>query len=671
MKTLLQYKLIICLDLGAGNVSVRYFEPTGGAVTDELTVVSSFIKNPRGSIDFEPAGLLDAEVDKERSIFIGKEMWTIDITRFSKVYKFETTIKAKPSECDKVLFSQYAKTWLRAIAKDVEGWVNLLDPNEEVMWVIGCPTGWDAEARAAYADMFREAGYQNPVISKESNAAMCQLITESRVISGKLDKEYAVLCLDLGAYSNDATLVYEDENGERKVQSYGGYCGASILDRCIVEMNLRNQERYNDWNIPFNPEGVIEDLIEQRDKNPVLYDFLNIQGRRLKEKYFDAIDVAHEFTYKRDERGRRCRCKFVCNDALMDDLTMHKSVREILGENVFGLLKEEVKQEVGDNTIYQCYKNFFMNAKQQFADNLTPAMLAGKLLILLTGGASKMSFIRSIVAKVFEAEEQDENVILSDQSPCSTIVEGITKHAPARVRYAKLKSSYDLLVNHPDFKKWVTPDVEKMVRQTLVDMDQNLGNDIFMQCISDYCQFNIDGFSIAPKAVQRIRDASAAKRETWIKSWMSTFNEDIRARLKAAIRDNEDISDDEFISLVDNLPMMGRICCEQQYEINLKWWEVHGELMHSYFRRLPNPAHDPGFFFNNDTERFEAYDDLLNTYRSEIEQGRLRNQEIFESKMEAAAESGEDIAGIAIKELKKALHDACETALSSLLVDED
>lgn len=86
-----------------------------------------------------------------------------------------------------------------------------------------------------YRSIFQEAGYPNPIIVPESNAAMVHA-QKSYGAMARVNPEIGALCMDFGAYSNDATYILPG-----KVSSCGGYTGAALIEQMLLRINMQQR----------------------------------------------------------------------------------------------------------------------------------------------------------------------------------------------------------------------------------------------------------------------------------------------------------------------------------------------------------------------------------------------------------------------------------------------
>ena len=142
-------------------------------------------------------------------------------------------------------------------------------------FIVGCPSGWTAQNRDDYRDVFQEAGLSTVRIVPESRAALMTAL-EQGYLSIE-DTRASVLIVDIGSSTTDFTYCRDLD-----AQDVGhNILGSGLLDTEIFEMNLARQR----------DRKKIEQLIA---KYPHYRPIMEYWCREAKEAYFTGEDVPVE-----------------------------------------------------------------------------------------------------------------------------------------------------------------------------------------------------------------------------------------------------------------------------------------------------------------------------------------------------------------------------------------
>jgi hypothetical protein len=142
-------------------------------------------------------------------------------------------------------------------------------------FVVGCPSGWHAKDRDAYADLMRASGLKNVSILPESRAALMTALEQ-----GYLSLEAArssVLIVDIGSSTTDFTYCV-DLNAEDVGHNI---LGSGLLDTLIFDRNLARQKE----------RKKIEKLINHY---PHYRPVMEYWCRLVKEQYFNGDEAPVE-----------------------------------------------------------------------------------------------------------------------------------------------------------------------------------------------------------------------------------------------------------------------------------------------------------------------------------------------------------------------------------------
>ena len=97
--------------------------------------------------------------------------------------------------------------------------------NEETSLYIGCPAGWDRNAREHYREIFERAGYPPVKIISESRAAMVSACQSKHLQIGVDSLSRPVLVVDIGSSTTDFAYIMGGKEVEMHTAGEVALCG--------------------------------------------------------------------------------------------------------------------------------------------------------------------------------------------------------------------------------------------------------------------------------------------------------------------------------------------------------------------------------------------------------------------------------------------------------------
>ena len=147
---------------------------------------------------------------------------------------------------------------------------------EDACMYIGCPAGWDRNARERYRRIFEGLGYPPTAIISESRAALVAACQSRNLQVGYDILAHPVLVVDIGSSTTD--FAYVEGGKEVKLKTAGEvFLGGGIMDQLILEYSLAASK----------DERKIREVFE---KSEPWRSYSEFAARRLKEKYFTDED---------------------------------------------------------------------------------------------------------------------------------------------------------------------------------------------------------------------------------------------------------------------------------------------------------------------------------------------------------------------------------------------
>lgn len=324
----------------------------------------------------------------------------------------------------------------------------LTDSNHLVY--IATPSGWDSTTQQLYVKMAQKAGL--PItqkgVTKESRAAFVRAQRDNTSGIGRnIDK--GAIVFDMGSSTLDFTYMNKDLPN---LIDNGYDCGASHVEKAI----FAESEKEN------------EDIVKFVERYPDLRDLLLFEARKVKEQvYFDpSLKVKKtinfdEFTDDEDFEDARYKLSFKPGD--LDDFLRNQGYLRMIEEAMLD------------------YKQKFINGQKIYG-------------VFLTGGASRMDFIKDLVAKCWGVPYDS---IYRDQDPSLTISQGVAEVARMDLRTDGMDSTLD-------------EDINNLQNSTVVydAFINNFGGNLFQRITDDVaCVINNFASSSSDSSVSQLQNS--------------------------------------------------------------------------------------------------------------------------------------------------------------------
>ncbi|MBF2020042.1 MAG: hypothetical protein IGR93_08065 [Hydrococcus sp. C42_A2020_068] len=272
---------------------------------------------------------------------------------------------------------------------------HLQETNQVPQWhdrviIIGCPSEWKQKERESYQELFSNPQFPKPEVVSESRAALLHVMEQQGKTITKADlDDGAVLVIDCGSSTTDFTIIH-GWNSEEPLDDFGDDLGASYFDEEIFKYSVeKNEDAAN--------------LFALIQANPNLVPMLKYLCRQAKEKYFDAPD---DFAEDNVSVGYR-RIGNTIFEPLVNGVLMNQLIHQPLANSQYSWI--------------QTFQNLLQRAKNEITTR-------GYSLraILLTGGASRMGFIRESIKQIF-LQENPEIKFQQDPEPEFSVASGLAR----------------------------------------------------------------------------------------------------------------------------------------------------------------------------------------------------------------------------------------------------
>lgn len=367
---------VIGIDLGHGETSAALCAMQWDELDDRLDPAKDLEMEPNRKVI--PSAIT---ITADGTAKIGTAAFDPNILKQAKV---NVCFKKRPTDINgeaEKLMIRFMKEVYRKIRENNGGM--LTDTNHLVY--IATPSGWDKPAQELYLQMARDAGIPMGGITKESRAAFVKAQHDPTANLGR-NIEKGAIVFDMGS----STLDFTYHNSSLANMVDNGYdCGASHIEKSM----FAELEKSNDA------------IREFRQKYPDLVDYLLFETRRAKEEiYFDTTRK-----YK----------KTINFEDIIDD--------EDLEDERFRL-----KYDTGELNQFLESTGYIGSIREAMRDYISNHIAGQNIYgVFLTGGASRMDFIKPLVV---ESWRVPEDKIFRDQDPSLTISEGVAEVARIDLR---------------------------------------------------------------------------------------------------------------------------------------------------------------------------------------------------------------------------------------------
>lgn len=346
-----------------------------------------------------------------------KDGWKIGEQAFlsdsGEVYlRFKSRYLKEPESVG-ILIQRFAKR----VREEIEKTGKLANPSACAVFA-GCPSGWKDETRKAYRQLFVNAGFENVEIVSESRAAF-MFIRESGELRAPEETLYKPsLIIDAGSSTTDFTFV--DRLAVSRAFDFGeNALGGGLIDKMVLEKSLKSHSE-------GRRIGEIFALCPPYEAR------CELEARRVKELYFNRLDPRGALSMPCESSVKI----YYDNPPITLDISLTQA-------DMDGILRQK-RPELQNESYLTAYQKSLDGARRALLSTLPQT-------VLLTGGASRMDFMKTLAQKTFPEAE-----LLIGAEPEYSIARGLLYALRVDRRTAQFEKSVHELIESTAVEDMVT-----------------------------------------------------------------------------------------------------------------------------------------------------------------------------------------------------------------------
>ena len=351
-------------DLGDAESAVSRLADAEQSVPEELTVA--------GAKSFVTA----CAVTAEGGLLVGEQAcYAAGVSR--RALRFKSRFLTEPASAADL------RSFAAGVLGELYGSGDLIK-NEDCCVYVGCPAGWDKNAREDYRAVFERAGYPPLRIVSESRAAMVSACQSKHLQVGYDILSKSVLVVDIGSSTTDFAYIV---GGREAEISTGGevFLGGGVMDEILLDESVARAKDAKELRRVFAESEPWRTYCE-------------FKARRLKERYFSdeaywSANDCSETVLVRYGRPLKLTLRM---DAEMARLLLERGSPRLAGGS---------------------FRTEFTAALREVRDQTTQRPPE---LLFLTGGVSKLPAVRAWCREIFP-----EAVVVSGTEPEFSVSRGL------------------------------------------------------------------------------------------------------------------------------------------------------------------------------------------------------------------------------------------------------
>ncbi|MCR5137252.1 MAG: hypothetical protein K6C12_09170 [Oscillospiraceae bacterium] len=388
---------------------------------------------------------------------------------------------------------------------------------------VGCPAGWDSDARLRYQRIFETIGFPSPQVVSESRAVMVGAVQSNSVRDSVDLRSKSVLVIDIGSSTTDFAFIHKGQ--EREIRTGGEvFLGGGIMDELLLQRC-----------VDASPNAAaLRRVMGESESWRV---DCELRARQLKEKYYsrppeERVPCSESLLIRYDEP----LLLDLCIDEAMSAALTGKPCPQLDGRSfrsVFCAALRDVRSTIGE---------------------VQPELL------FLTGGVSRMSEVRSWCQEVFP-----EAVVYTDREPEFSVARGLAWCGRIDSELRRFRTEVDELISSSKVEAVVSGRLDALYRSVLDALLDSLLDRAVKPVLQDW----------QAGRLERLKDMEAALQER-IRIYL--YSEEARACLYQPVTD-------WLMAVSDDLrPYTSAIC--RKYRVPDRSLEISSALSASDFSLL-------------------------------------------------------------------------------------
>lgn len=328
---------------------------------------------------------------------------------------------------------------------------------------VGCPAGWDTDARERYQRIFETIGFPSPKVVSESRAVMVGAI-QSNSVRDHIDlRSKSVLVIDIGSSTTD--FAYINKGREAEIRTGGEVAlGGGVMDEVLLEACIAASPN----------AAALRRVMEESESWRV---DCELHARKLKEQYYSR---------PADEHGRPA-----CSDSLMITYDEPLILDLVMNAKTAELLTEKPCPQLNGKSFRKVFCAGLKEVRESIGEQLPE-------LLFLTGGVSRMEEIHSWCQEIFP-----EAVIYTDREPEFSVARGLAWCG---------RIDHELMCFREDVDKLISSNVvESIVSAHLTDLYLSALNELLDPLLDQAVKPVLLDWRSGK--IERIKDMEAALQE--------------------------------------------------------------------------------------------------------------------------------------------------------------
>lgn len=295
--------------------------------------------------------------------------------------------------------------------------------NEDCCFYIGCPAGWNKNAREQYREIFERTGYPPSKIVSESRAAMVSACQSRHLQVGYDILSKPVLVVDIGSSTTDFAYIMSGK--EVEIQTAGEVSlGGGIMDEMLLELSVRSSDK------PDKIRAVFE-------KSDAWRTYCEFAARKLKEKYFSDEEYWGENP---------------CTETLIISYDKPLKLKLKIDSDIALKLTHGPSERLDGKSFSEYFISSLIDVKSHITGQQPE-------LLFLTGGVSKLAAIRRWCSEVFP-----DSVIIAGTEPEFSVAKGLAYCGRIDEQLRQFKSELDQLKASRTVEKIVEDNIGKLYK---------------------------------------------------------------------------------------------------------------------------------------------------------------------------------------------------------------